>query len=234
MVPVDAFERAAESTAPLWRVRGLEPPPLNCAFEGVYVDICPPSFQTNRPPVGTQVELLRPVSAQPTAKTAPPTVYVTLGTAFNDLALFRVLLDALADLECAVIATIGSDNDPAALGKIPANAAIERYVPQEEILPRCSATVGHGGSGSTLAALAYGLPMLLVPQGADQFENAQACGELGVARVLMPGEMTADAVRNTVADLLADSAYSERAALIASEIADMPPPEAVASTLKSS
>jgi len=105
MVPVDAFALAAESTAPLWRARGLEPPPLNGAFEGVYIDICPPSFQTNLPPAGTQVELLRPVSAAPQSATDPPTVYVTLGTAFNDLALFRVLLGALADVDCAVIAT---------------------------------------------------------------------------------------------------------------------------------
>jgi UDP-N-acetylglucosamine transferase subunit ALG13 len=234
MVPVDAVELAAESTAPLWRARGLEPRPLNGSFDGVYVDICPPSFQTNRPPAGTQVEFLRPVSAAPRTPTDPPTVYVTLGTAFNDLALFRVFLDALADVDCAVIATIGRNNDPAALGELPTNAVVERYVPQEEILPRCSATVAHGGSGSTLAALAYGLPMLLVPQGADQFENAKACADLGVARVLMPGEMTREAVRDALLDLLGDPGYGERAAAVAAEIATMPPPEAVAATLRSS
>ena len=77
-------------------------------------------------------------------------------------------------------------------------------------------------------------PEELVPQGADQFENANACAELGVARVLMPGEMKAEAVRDTVGDLLVDAAYRERAALIASQIADMPQPEAVASILRSS
>jgi UDP:flavonoid glycosyltransferase YjiC (YdhE family) len=232
MVPVDAFALAAESTAPLWRARDLDPPPLNGAFEGVYVDICPPSFQTNLPPAGTQVELLRPVSAAPQSPTDPPTVYVTLGTMFNALALFRVLLGALADVDCAVIATIGRDNDPAALGEIPSNAIVERYIPQEQILPRCSVTIGHGGSGSTLAALAYGLPMLLVPQGADQFENAKACAELGVGRMLMPGEMTVDAVREAVESLLAEPAYRERAAEIATEIAGMPPAEAVAAKLR--
>lgn len=232
MVPVDAVALAAKSTAPLWRARGLDPRPLNGAFDGIYVDICPPSFQTNLPPTGTHVESLRPVSAVPPTPTDPPTVYVTLGTAFNDLALFRVLLDGVADLDCAVIATIGRDNDPSALGEVAPNAVVERYVPQEEILPRCSATVGHGGSGSTLAALAYGLPMLLVPQGADQFENAKACAELGVARALMPGEMTIDAVRGAVVGLLEEPRYRERAARIAAEIACMPPPETVAQALK--
>ena len=36
-----------------------------------------------------------------------PLVYVTLGTIFNDLSVFRVLLDALADADCNVVATIG-------------------------------------------------------------------------------------------------------------------------------
>jgi UDP:flavonoid glycosyltransferase YjiC (YdhE family) len=234
MVPVEAFTRAAESIAPLWRARGLEPPPLCGAFAGAYVDICPPSFQTNRPPVGTHVEWLRPVTAVPPTPTDPPTVYVTLGTAFNELELFRVLLEAVAEVDCSVIATIGRNNDPGALGAVPPNVQVERYVPQEEILPRCAATIGHGGSGSTLAALAYGLPMLLVPQGADQFENAKACAELGVARVLMPGEMAVDAVHDALVDLLADPVYRERARTVAAEIADMPPAEVVASTLRSS
>ena len=59
---------------------------------------------------------------------------------------------------------------------------VERYVPQADVLPLCDVAVGHGGSGSTLGALAHGLPMLLLPHGADQFENAQACAALGVAR----------------------------------------------------
>jgi MGT family glycosyltransferase len=234
MVPIEALALAAESTAALWRQQGLEPPPLNGAFDGPYVDVCPPSFQTNRPPAGTRVEFLRPVTARPRAETDPPTVYITLGTMFNEVELFRVLLEALAEVDCTVIATIGRNNDAAALGEIPANAVVEQYVPQEEILPRCSATVGHGGSGSTLAALAYGLPMLLVPQAADQFENAKACEELGVARVLMPGEMTLDAVRDAVADLLGTPSYRESAAGVAAEIARMPPSEAVAAALRSS
>ena len=141
-----------------------------------------------------------------------PLVYVTLGTIFNDLSVFRVLLDALADVDCNVVATIGRDGDPDALGPLPGNAHVERYIAQSLLLPRCAVTVGHGGSGSTLAALTEGVPLLLVPRGADQFENAERCEELGAARVVMPDELTGEAVRAEVVTLLEESSYRDRAA----------------------
>ena len=50
--------------------------------------------------------------------------------------------------------------------------------------PALRLVVSHGGSGSVVGALAHGLPMVLLPLGADQPQNARRCAELGVARVL--------------------------------------------------
>jgi MGT family glycosyltransferase len=150
---------------------------------------------------------------------------------FNELAVFRVLLAALADVDCNVVATVGRNNDPDELGPLPENAFVERYVAQSLLLPRSAATVTHGGSGSTLAALAHGVPMLFVPQGADQFENAVACTEFGAGRVLMPGEVTEEAVREGVVALLEEAAYRERAAVLAAEIAALPAPEELVDVL---
>ena len=130
---------------------------------------------------------------------------MTLGTVFNDPARFSTILTALAEVDATVLATIGRDNDPADLGQLPDNVIVERYVPQADVLPFCDVAVGHAGSGSTLGALAHGLPMLLLPHGADQFENAQACAALGVAKVLMPDALTAEAVASAVTALLAES-----------------------------
>jgi len=69
-------------------------------------------------------------------------------------------------------------------GARPANVQIERYVPQKHLLPHCQLVVSHGGSDSVLGALAHGLPMVLLPIGADQPLNAVRCHALGVARVL--------------------------------------------------
>ena len=240
IVPLACFERAAEATDPLWAELGLEPRPLGGVYAGPYLDLCPPSFQSLSVPAGVRVEPIRPVfpadpGDEPPAVLAGlgdrPSVYVTLGTMFNETALFRLILDALGDVDCNVIATIGRSNDPADLEPIPANVLVERYIPQAFVLPHCAATVGHGGSGSTLAALAHALPTLFVPQGADQFENAITCVELGAGRVLMPGEVTVDTVREGVLALLEEPSYRERAAALAAEIAAMPAPEELVDVL---
>ena len=94
-------------------------------------------------------------------------------------------------------------------GRQPANVHVEQWLPLAALLPRCAAVLCHGGAGTTLAALACGLPLVLAPQGADQFEMAAACLRAGVARVLPPGH-PADAVPAAVAALLAEG--PERAA----------------------
>jgi len=240
IVPLACYQRAADATAPLWRDLDLEPQPLGGVYSGLYLDPCPPSLQSTSVPEGVRVEPIRPVFPPDPGESLPPrlehlpdrpTVYVTLGTMFNELAVFRVLLAALADVDCNVVATVGRNNDPDELGPLPENAFVERYVAQSLLLPRSAATVTHGGSGSTLAALAHGVPMLFVPQGADQFENAVACTEFGAGRVLMPGEVTEEAVREGVVALLEEAAYRERAAVLAAEIAALPAPEELVDVL---
>jgi UDP:flavonoid glycosyltransferase YjiC (YdhE family) len=85
-----------------------------------------------------------------------------------------------------------------------------------------------------LAALAAGLPLVLVPQGADQFDNARACQHAGAGRVLMPDQVTTPAVRDAVHAVLgSESAERAGARQVAREIAAMPPAAQVAETLAS-
>jgi UDP:flavonoid glycosyltransferase YjiC (YdhE family) len=229
LLPHACLERAAPLTALLWERLGLEPDPLSGEYRGPYIDICPSSFQDASPPDGTRVLHLRPATrgaGDPAWRERlageRPVVYVTLGTVFNDADRFSTILTALGDVDATVLATIGRNNDPAEFGQLPANVIVERYVPQADVLPFCDVAVGHAGSGSTLGALAHGLPMLLLPHAADQFENAQACAVLGAATVLMPNELTPEAVVLAVSALLEDSGARAAAERIAQEIAAMP------------
>ena len=233
LVPLDIVARAGAETERLWEEVGLPPEPFGGMFRGIYADIAPPSLRTEAVPAGVRVEELRPVPVQTSEPTPEwverlpdrPTIYVTLGTVFNELSVFRVILDGLAELDCNVIATIGLNADTAALEPIPANARVERYVPQSLLLPHCSAVVGHGGSGTMLAALAAGLPLLLVPQSADQFDNAAQATEVGAARTLMPDELTEEATRTALLSLLDDESYRKSAQRVAAEVAAMPSPQ---------
>ena len=239
VIPAACQERAAGATRALWEAVGLEPEPWSGMYRGAYVDICPPSLAGELLPSGTPHFLHRPANAAPVTSQPPweparadlPNVYVTLGTVLDEAAVLRLLLDALADLACNVLMTVGRQGDPATLEPWPANATVERFVPQASVLPHCDVVVSHGGSGTTYGALAHGLPLLMLPHGADQFDNAVAARAAGVARVLMPDEIEVDAVRTAVEALLADPGYAARAREIASEIAAMPDSDAVVAAL---
>ncbi len=78
-----------------------------------------------------------------------------------------------ADVPKRVLMTIGRHVDPDALGPLPANVRVERWVDQGEVMPHAAAMVGHGGSGGTLAALAAGVPLAFLPQFVDGPANAE-------------------------------------------------------------
>ena len=74
-------------------------------------------------------------------------------------------------------------------------------------------------------------PLVLLPRGADQFENAAVCSDIGVAETILPADVTADRVRSALERVLTDAAYTERARSLAAEIAAMPSPASVADEL---
>jgi UDP:flavonoid glycosyltransferase YjiC (YdhE family) len=230
-IPASALRAAAELVAPLWKSAGLEPDPFAGAYRGAYVDVCPPSLESEAPPHGVSVHRLRPVERRAGRPAEPPLTYVTLGTVFNRVELFRELLEAFAPLPCNVLMTVGETVDPDMLGQIPQNAEVARYIPQRDVLPRATAVVAHGGSGSTLGALAHGCPIVFVPQGADQFENALATAGAGAGVVVTPDRQSVAELREALRTVLRDPTYAARAESIAQEIAALPSAAQVAESL---
>ncbi len=147
--------------------------------------------------------------------------------------MFEPALQALAELDLDAIVRVGRTNDPAALGPLPDNIHLEQWLSPAAVLPRCDAVVCHGGAGTTLAALSSGLPLLLLPRGADQFPTAAACHAVGAAQVIPAEAATADAVRAGLTDVLDDPSYRAAAAHLRVEIGEMPAPDAVADQLVS-
>jgi hypothetical protein len=228
----DGVLAAAEGAGPHWQAAGLAPPPRAGLWEYLYLDVCPPSLQHNAPAGAPAVQLVRPAERTPAIRSARPMVYVTLGTVYAQNEVFRTIIDGLAGEPVDVLVTVGSGGDPAALGSLPPNIRVERFVPQNEILPICSAVITHGGAGSMLGALTFGCPIVFVPQGADQFTNAERAAAAGTGLVVLPGDLTADAVRRALRRLLDEPAFGNRASEISNEIADMPPPQAAIRALE--
>jgi UDP:flavonoid glycosyltransferase YjiC (YdhE family) len=233
--PLAAARVARAAIADEWEQWGVDMGPYGGLFQYLYLDVCPPSLQS---PEIAAIDVAHPMSnARPPAPDEHPpgwiselrdvpTVYVSLGTLFNqDPSVFAAILEGLRDEDLNVIVTIGADADPAALGRQPPNVHIEGFIPQSVLLPHCDAVVNQGGT-ALFEILAHALPLLVLPQGANQFHNAEACAAAGVALTLLPGEVTPESVRAAIRSLLDDSRYREKAKAVAKEIEAMPGPEA--------
>ena len=166
-----------------------------------------------------------------------PTVYATLGTVMNDRTdLLSAILDGLRGEPINLVLTVGRNGSPQDFGPQPANVHIERYIPQNMLLPLCDLVVTHGGSGTMLDALSSGLPMVMIPISADQPVNAQICERLGVARVVTPVGRTeaelAQDIRNATQEVLRDPTYRANAQRLRKEMEDLPGLEYPVSLLK--
>ncbi len=164
---------------------------------------------------------------------AAPLIYVTLGTVLGHMShaegVYRAVLRAVADLDVRVLMTVGRRFDPSSLGAVPANVHVEAWVDQLEVFGDASLVVCHGGSGTTLGALAAGLPMVLVPMFADQFANAQHVVDIGAGIVVartgagdgtrnLIGAADASMIGSAVSSALSMPAYRERSARVAAEM----------------
>jgi MGT family glycosyltransferase len=155
-----------------------------------------------------------------------PTVYATLGTipAFNARAgALEVLVDALSTEDINGIITVGRNQDPASLGTLPDTLHVERYIPQSLLFPLCTAAISHGGYGTTMGALSHGVPLVLIPQGADQPMHAERCQDLGVGEMVPVEHYGPDAIRTALRKVLSNTSYKHRALELQREIEDLPP-----------
>jgi len=241
VIAAGRFVRPELVAEPLNEVRaehGLPPDPaLEAPGRHLVLSPFPTSFRDPSAALPATTHAFRPLASDSSEEEAPPPwlagldgapiVYFTLGTVFNLESgdLFQRVIAGLRELPIHLVVTVGRDVDPAELGPQPASVRIERYVPQASLLPRCALVVSHGGSGSVMGALAHGLPMVLVPLGADQPLNAARCAALGVARELDAAELTPEAVRAAAAAMLADRGPRQAAARLRDEIAALPGPE---------
>jgi UDP:flavonoid glycosyltransferase YjiC (YdhE family) len=95
-------------------------------------------------------------------------------------------LEGLAKAPYQIIATIPAD----VLGPLPPNAVVLPFIPHAMLLSRAVCMVCHGGSGVTHKALAFGVPVVAVPDAYDRFEVARRV-EVARAGVMIPAARAA-------------------------------------------
>lgn len=238
-----SFVRAGVVAPPLDELRdqhGLLPDPdLTMLSRHLVVSPFPPSFRDPDRPVLPNTLAIRGGPAaircsevatdRKPYPTERPVVYLTLGTVFNTESgdLFERAIAGLRDLPIEDVVTVGRDLDPDEFGPQPSHVHVERFIAQSEVLPRCDLVVNHGGSGSVIGALAHGLPLVVIPMGADQSLNAARCEKLGVGITLDAVGATSRAIGDAATEVLENGAFRAAALSIREEIERLPGPETV-------
>jgi UDP:flavonoid glycosyltransferase YjiC (YdhE family) len=101
-----------------------------------------------------------------------PLVLVGLSsTVMRQEGLLQRAADVLGQAQVRGLVTTGPAVDPARISA-PPNVTVTRWARHADVLPHCSAVITHGGHGTVLKALMAGVPLVLVPLGRDQPDNA--------------------------------------------------------------
>ncbi len=229
-VSPEVLSVATERLAPLWGTL-----PADAMLGDACVDVWPDSVRDPGPAAVPKVFRMRPTPYDADVPLPPLPddgfVYLTLGTVvFGATQVLRGAIAALSRLPVDVLVAVGP-GDPAALGPVPENVRVAGFVPQASVLAHAGLVVHHGGTGTVLGTLAAGLPQLILPQGADQFANAEALSALGAAKALVGEAVRIPAIAAAARELLDDPAARQVARGIAAEIAGLPAPEAVLADL---
>ncbi|MCZ2262284.1 glycosyltransferase [Isoptericola sp. QY 916] len=212
------------------------------AAEPVFTSV-PPSFDDDREGDGVAPVRYRIPGPRTQAPPLPawgdpdaPLVYVSFGTVAAAQGVFdstySAAVDALAGVEARALVTVGAHGDPEAWAPWPPNVRVERWWPQEAVMPLAAAMVGHGGFGTTTLALGAGVPQVVVPLFAsDQWINARRVAEVRAGLAVESGPGLVARLGDAVRAVLHEPRYRSAARGMAEEMGRLPAPRAVVEDL---
>lgn len=144
-----------------------------------------------------------------------PLVLVSLSTIYfeGQSAALQAIVDAVTQLPVHVVVTTGAV--PPHELSAPPGVEVHTYLPHDEIMPKASLVIGHGGHSTTTRALAHNLPLLVLPMHPllDQPMIGTAVAGAGAGLVL-PKTARPDEIRAAVRTLLDNPTHRAAAATI--------------------
>jgi UDP:flavonoid glycosyltransferase YjiC (YdhE family) len=130
-----------------------------------------------------------------------PIVLVAMSSTFQDQTdCIERVIDGLATLPIRGIVTVGPALDPTTF-RARGNVSIVSAAPHSEVLKYAGVVVTHGGHGTVVRALAAGVPLVVMPHGRDQADNAARVTSRGagvsISRHAQPATIAAAVSRVT-------------------------------------
>jgi UDP:flavonoid glycosyltransferase YjiC (YdhE family) len=145
-------------------------------------------------------------------------VAVAFSTTFqNHGGILQKIIDALAPLPARVLVTLGGSIKAGDLKPAP-NCVLVESAPHLQVMREAAAVVTHGGHGTVMSALLSRTPMLVIPHGRDQNDNAVRVTERGAGLALMP-DAPVEAIRLACERLLDEPSFRRSAVALGDRVA---------------
>lgn len=172
---------------------------------------------TREPPEGAPPPWLDDIPA------GVPLVFVTLGTAFvQDEPFFLMATEAARAVGARVVVATGDPHLAERLRVlVPREVVVLPWVPYAHLFPRTGVIVHHGGMGTTHAALVHGIPQIVVPRAADQYQQAARVQRSGVGLAFRARQVDRPLLERSIRALLEQPTFREQAGAMARRMASL-------------
>jgi MGT family glycosyltransferase len=148
-----------------------------------------------------------------------PLVIVSFSTSYQGHeAVLQKAVDALGQTDYRGLVTLG----PALRSRRvdgPPNVCVRAFVPHSLVLPQAAAVVTHGGHGTAIRSLAYGVPLVCLPLGRDQPANAARVVSHKLGLRLNPEAEPAE-IASAIRRVVESPEYREHARRMAGQLQD--------------
>ncbi|GAC1654234.1 MAG: glycosyltransferase [Ktedonobacteraceae bacterium] len=187
---------------------------LNIIYSTKQFQLYPNAFDDSYKFIGPSIGIRSAVPSFPFDELGKEHIlYISLGTIFNDKAdFYRLCLKAFADSKYRIVMSVGNQIDIANLGTIPNNFIVKPFVPQLQLLQRAALFITHGGMNSVSEGCSAGVPLLIIPQAADQSFIAKRVQQLGAGKMLSNTKVNALSLRKVAEEILANSTFQQASA----------------------
>ena len=187
-----------------------------------------PSFDFLPPQLPANVRYTGPVLDDPSwagrtwtspwpASNTDPLILVGLSSTYQDQrSALEQIVAALARMPVRALVTMGPAMAGEPITSPSPNVVIVKTAPHAAVLPHCAAAITHCGHGTTMRALAAGVPLVCMPMGRDQNDTAARVVDRGCGVRLKPTASSASiekAVRRVLEPRYAEGARRMRDAI---------------------
>ena len=182
-------------------------------------------FGANPPPapfayIGPMVRDPEWVAPQATSlpKGEDPLVLISSSTLYQAQEdMLRRCIAAVAGEPVRAILTLGPALNPEAFADAPSNVTVLASASHDALVPHCAAVISHAGHGTVVRPLLHGVPLVSLPMGRDQADNAARVAARG-AGITLSQTAPPEEIRAALRRVLGEPGFREAAARLGAEI----------------